>query len=48
MHVISCYESTTHVVSYGHFLTKVFKDAGIDLSREIDFAAPNSYDMYDD
>ncbi|RVW95568.1 hypothetical protein CK203_039091 [Vitis vinifera] len=32
----------------GRFLTRVFKDVGVDLSRETDFKAPSSYDMYDD
>ncbi|KAL6319760.1 hypothetical protein AAG906_036818 [Vitis piasezkii] len=39
---------TTHVLPYGRFLTKVFKDVGIDLSRETDFEAPSAYDTYDD
>ena len=42
MHMISCVESTTLVLSYGHFLTRVFKDA------EVDFEAPISYDTYDE
>ena len=48
MHMISCCESTTRVLSYGRFLTKVFKDVGLDLSRKTNFEVPNSYDMYDD
>ncbi|KAL6340644.1 hypothetical protein AAG906_010552 [Vitis piasezkii] len=32
MYMISRYESTTRVLSYGRFLTKVFKDVGVDLS----------------
>ena len=48
MHMISCCESTTRVLPYGHFLTTVFKDAGVDLSRKTDFEAPKNYDMYDD
>ena len=38
----------THILSYGRFLTRVFKDVIVDLSREIDFEAPNAYDTYDD
>ncbi|KAL6337932.1 hypothetical protein AAG906_005397 [Vitis piasezkii] len=48
MHMISYYESTTRVLPYDHFLTRVFKDVGVDLSRETDFEAPTSYDTYDE
>ena len=48
MHMISCCESMTRILPYGRFLTRVFKDVIIELSREIDFEAPNAYDMYDD
>ena len=48
MHMISCCESTTRVLPYGRFLTRVFKDVGVDLSREIDFEVPNIYDTYDE
>ena len=48
MHMISCYESTTRVLPYGCFLTRVFKYVGIDLSRETDFETPNVYDTYDE
>ncbi|RVW19379.1 Retrovirus-related Pol polyprotein from transposon RE1 [Vitis vinifera] len=48
MHMISCVESTTQVIPYDCFLTRVFKDARVDLSRETDFEAPTSYDMYDE
>ena len=44
----SCCESTTLVLPYGRLFTRVFKDVGIDLSREIDFEASNAYDTYDD
>ena len=40
IHMISCCESTTHVLPYGRFLTRVFKDVGVDLSRETYFEAP--------
>ena len=33
-HMMACCESATWVLSYGHFLMKVFKEASIDLSRE--------------
>ena len=39
MHVISCCESMTHVLPYGCFLTRVFKDVRVDLSRKTDFEA---------
>ena len=48
MYMIACCESTTRVLPYGRFLTRVFKDANIDLSKETEFEAPNTYDMYDD
>ena len=48
IHMISFCESTTRVLPYGRFLTRVFKDVGVDLSRETDFEAPNVYDTYDD
>ena len=48
IHMISCYESTTRVLPYDCFLSRVFKDAGVDLSRETDFEAPNLYDTYDE
>ena len=48
MHMISCYESTTLVLSYNRFLIRVFKDVGVYLSREIDFETPTIYDTYDE
>ncbi|RVW56505.1 hypothetical protein CK203_072491 [Vitis vinifera] len=48
MHMISCIESTTHVLPYDRFLTLVFKDVGVDLSKKTDFEAPTSYDTYDE
>ena len=48
MHMISCYESSTRVLPYARFLTKVFKNARVDLSRERDFEAPSIYDTYDE
>ena len=48
MHMISCCKSTTQVLPYGRFLTRVFKDAGVDLSREKDFEVPSIYDTYDE
>ena len=48
MHMISCYESTTCVLPYSGFLTRVFKDVDVDLGRETDFEAPNAYNTYDD
>ncbi|KAL6335914.1 hypothetical protein AAG906_003539 [Vitis piasezkii] len=42
MHMISCCESTTQVLPYIRFLTRVFKDVGVDLSREIDFETPTT------
>ncbi|RVW86579.1 hypothetical protein CK203_045609 [Vitis vinifera] len=48
MHMISCCESTTRILPYNRFLTKVFKDARVDLSRETDYEAPNIYNTYDE
>ena len=48
MHMISCCESTTRVLPYGRFLTRVFKDVDVDLSKETYFEVPNTYDTYDD
>ena len=48
MHMIACCESTTRVLSYDCFLIRVFKDVGVNLSRETDFEAPSTYDTYDD
>ena len=48
MHMISCCKSMTRVLPYGRFLTKVFKDVSVDLSRETDFEVPSTYDTYDD
>ena len=48
INMISCCKSTTRVLPYGRFLTRVFKDVGIDLSRETDFEASSIYDTYDE
>ena len=48
MHMISCCKSTTRVLPYDRFLFKVFKDVGVDLSKETNFEAPNIYDTYDE
>ena len=48
MHMIACCESTTRVLLYGHFFSRVFKDVDIDLSREMNFEALSTYDTYDD
>ena len=48
MHMISYCESMTQVLPYDHFLTRVFKDVGVDLSRETDFEASTVYDTYDE
>ena len=48
MNMISYIESTTRVLPYGRFLTRVFKDSRVDLSIETNFEAPTSYDTYDE
>ena len=44
MHMISCVESSTRVLPYDLFLTRAFKDAGVNLCRKTDFEVPTSYD----
>ena len=48
MHMISCCESMTCILPYDRFLTRVFKDVGVDLSGETNFEAPSIYDTYDE
>ena len=48
MHMISCCDSMTRVLPYDRFLTRVFKDVEVDLSKEIDFEAPSIYNTYDE
>ena len=48
MHIISCCESTTQVLPYGCFFTRVLKDVGVDLSKETHFEALIIYDTYDE
>ena len=48
MHMISCCESMTRVFPYDRFLTRVFKDVRVDLSRDTNFEAFSIYDTYDE
>ncbi|KAL6316947.1 hypothetical protein AAG906_024485 [Vitis piasezkii] len=48
MHMISCCESMTRVLHYRRFLTRVFKDVEVYLSKDTDFEAPISSDTYDE
>ena len=48
MHMIACYESRTRVFPYRHFLSLVFKEVDIDLSKETDFEVPSIYEIYND
>ena len=48
MHMILCCESMTRILPYDHFLTRVFKDVGVDLSGETNFEALSIYDTYDE
>ena len=48
MHMISCCESTSRVLPYNCFLTRMFKDVEVDLSRETDFEVPSIYDTCDE
>ena len=46
--MIACCESMTCVLPCDHFLSREFKDDSINLSREMNFEAPSTYDIYDD
>ena len=48
MHIIVCCESKTRVFPYSRFFALVFKEVGINLSKEIEFEAPSIYDTYND
>ena len=48
MHMISCCESMTQLLPYHYFLTRVFKNVRVDLSRETDVEALIIYDTYDE
>ena len=45
-HMIFCCESTTRVLPYGRFLTKVFREFGLDLSTEIENDKVSVFDTY--
>ena len=47
IHMIACCKIMTQVLPYVHFLSWVFKDADINLRREMDFVAPSTYDTCD-
>ena len=46
--MIACCKNITRVLTYGSFLTKVFNNADVDLSRKTNFKAPSTYNTYDD
>ena len=48
MHMMACCERPKRILPYGRFMTRVFKDAGVDLSKEQEVEAPSSYDTYDE
>ena len=48
MNMMACCERPKRILPYGRFMTRVFKDAGVDLSREQEVEAPSSYDTYDE
>ena len=48
MHIIACFESMTQLLPYVHFISWVFKDIDINLSKETYFVTPSTYDTYDD
>ena len=45
-HMMSCCKSKTRVLSYGRFPMKVYKDVGIDLTKEKDVQVPTIYKTY--
>ena len=45
-HMITCWESMTQVLPYGRFLTKVFKEFGLDLSIETESDRVSVFDTY--
>ena len=45
-HMISCCESMTWVLPYGCFLTKVFREFGLDLSTETESDKVFVFDTY--
>ena len=45
---MECCHRAKRSLPYGHFLTKVFKDAEIDLSSERDIELPSMYNPYND
>ena len=45
-HMIACCESTNRVLSYGHFLTKVFREFSLDLSTETESDKVSVFDTY--
>ena len=48
MHIIACGEIKTRVLPYGCFLTRVIKDVGVNLIKDMNFEASSTYDTYDD
>ena len=46
--MIACCESMTCGLPCDHFLSREFKDGSINHSREMNFEAPSTYDIYDD
>ena len=45
-HMIACCESMTQVLLYGCFLTKVFREFGLDLSTEIESDKVSMFETY--
>ena len=45
-HMIACCKSTTRVLPYGLFFTKVFKEFGLDLSTETKNDKVSVFDTY--
>ena len=48
MHMIACCDITTKVFLYRRFISLVFKEVDIDLSKKTNFEAPSIYDTYND
>ena len=45
-HMMACFQSKTWVLPYGCFLTKVFKEFGLDMKDEIEIEKPSPFNTY--
>ena len=45
-HMMACFQSKTWVLHYGRFLTKVFKEFGLDMKAETEIEKPFPFNTY--